>query len=324
MRFFALFLLLFFAFSHGYFGKKNESQAVFLWTYNLQSPRTAAFEGAGSALLSQDFGAALMNPALLSGDGFGAGAAWQSGDLAKRQGVLAFSHEFFTGRMQHSYGVVDNGEVWNYDEKGDETGVASYPIAQYYAISAAFPLKLFRFGITARCLWEQLADLPGSQAGMGLAMDWGFLWNPGSRYGFALIGRYFGSQIRPFVKGGVNGFALASEFAASTFWRSSNDFTWLFELAVPRYAPAAGKLGLEYRLADPISLRAGVQRDIIEVARYARSIFDSNEDAPHYGYHRFFSLGAGYKIWSLAFDYSYSLLIEGAGSEHRIGISGNF
>jgi hypothetical protein len=324
MRFFAIFLLLFFAFSHSYFDKENESLAVFGWAYNLQSPRTAAFESAGSALLSQDFGAALMNPALLSGEGFGAGAAWQSGDFAKRQGVLAFSHNFFAGRMQHSYGVVDNGEVWHYDEYGEETGKASYPIAQHYAITAAFPLKLFSFGFTARCLWEQLADMPDSQAGMGLAMDWGFLWNPSPRYGFALIGRYFGSQIRPFVKGGVNGYALASEFAASTFWRSSPNFTWLFELAAPRYAPAAGKLGMEYNLAEPISLRVGLQRDIIDVARYARSIFDSNENIPHSGYYRFFSLGAGYKLWNFALDYSYSMLIEGSGSEHRIGIGGNF
>ncbi|MDR0517464.1 MAG: hypothetical protein LBH25_10520 [Fibromonadaceae bacterium] len=324
MRFSALFLLLFLAFSHGYFGNENESLAVFGGASNLQSPRTVAFEGAGSALLSQDFGAALMNPALLSGEGFGAGAVWQSGDLANRQGVLAFSHNFFIGRMQHTYGVEDNGEVWNRDEHGEPTGKASYPIAQYYAITAAFPLKLFRFGITARYLWEQLAGLPDSQTGMGLAMDWGFFWNAGNRHGFALIGRYFGRQVRPFVKGGINGFALASEFAASTFWRSSQNVTWLFELAVPRYAPIAGKLGLEYRLSEPILLRAGLQRNLIDVARYARYAFSSGEETPIAGYYRFFSLGAGYKVWNIALDYSFSLLIEGSGSEHRIGLSGNF
>ena len=69
MRIFLLFLLLFFAFSYSYFGKENEGLAVFGWASLLQSPRTVSFEGAGSALQSQDFGAVLMNPALLSGQG---------------------------------------------------------------------------------------------------------------------------------------------------------------------------------------------------------------------------------------------------------------
>ena len=324
MRFFALFIFLFFAVSHSYFGKENEGLAVFGWVSLLQSPRTVGFEGSGSALQSADFGATLMNPALLSGEGYGAGASWQSGDLADRQGIVAFSHSFFAGRMQHTYGVVDNGEVLNYGDNGEPTGNASYPIAQYYAITAAFPLKLFRFGITGRYLWERLSENQDSRIGMGLAMDWGFAWNLGStRYGFAFIGRHLGSQIRPFVKGGVNGYALASELAASAFWRSNQNLTWLFECSAPRYSPAAGKLGLEYRFSGAVMLRAGIQRNLIDVVRTARSAFDGNE-MPASGYYRLFSLGAGYKIWNFALDYGYSMLMEGMGHEQRIGISGNF
>jgi hypothetical protein len=319
MRIFLLLLLLFFAFPYAYFGKENEGLAVFGWAMLLQSPRTVAFEGAGSALPSQDFGAALMNPALLQGEDFGAGAAWQSGDLADMQGILTFSHQLsiggIKGRMQHTYGVVYNGEVWHYDEDGEQTGIASYPAAQYYAITIAFPLKHLNFGITGRYLWERLSELKDSQSGMGIAMDWGFLWNSGStRYGLALIGRHLGSQIRPFVKGGVNGYALASELAVSTFWRSSQNLTWLFECTAPRYSPALGKLGLEYRFSEPVSIRAGMQREFID-------IIDSNSRA---GYYRLFSIGAGYKLFNIALDYSYSMLVEGMGSEHRVGLSGVF
>jgi hypothetical protein len=325
MRFFALLLLLSFAFSHAYFGKENEGSAVFGWAMRLQSPRTVAFEGAGSALQSQDFGAAVMNPALLSGENFVVGASFQSGDFADQQGLLVFAHNFFSGRMQHTYGVESNGEIWHYNEFGEQEDIASYPVAQYYAITAAFPLKLFSVGITGRYLWERLSESPDAQTGMGLAMDWGLLWNSNSvRYGVAFIGRYLGRQTRPYIKGGANGFALASELAASAFWRSNQNLTWLFECSAPRYSPAAGKLGLEYRLADPIFLRAGIQRDLIDVARFARSVFDSNEDSPKAGYYRLFSAGAGYKIWHLTIDYSYSMLIEGMGSEHRIGLSGAF
>ncbi|MCL2208079.1 MAG: hypothetical protein FWB90_08330 [Fibromonadales bacterium] len=325
MRTIPLYLLLFFALSHAYFGKENEGLAVFGWATLLHSPRTVSFEGAGSALPSQDFGAALMNPALLQGEGYGAGLSWQSGDLANNQGIAVFSHSFLSGRMQHTYGIVDNGDVQHYDEFGEEENMISRPIAQYYAITAAFPLNRFKFGITGRYLWERLAETPDSQIGMGLAIDWGFLWNPGSaRYGFAFMGRYLGSQFRPYAKGGVNGFALASELAASAFWRPNQNMTWLFECSAPRYSPALGKLGLEYRFADPVLIRAGIQRELIDVARYARSVFDSNEKAPMAGFHRLFSAGAGYKLGNLIIDYSYSMLIEGMGSEHRIALSGNF
>ncbi|MCL2101730.1 MAG: hypothetical protein FWH22_08475 [Fibromonadales bacterium] len=329
MRILTLHLLLLFAFSNAYFGKENEGLAVFGWATLLQSPRTVSFEGAGSAFPSQDFGAALMNPALLQGDGFGAGLSWQGGDLAKDQGIAVFSHPLSMGRMQHTYGVVNHGQVWHYNEEGDKQDISSYPVAQYYAITAAFPLTHFTFGITGRYLWERLSEhsedgrMP--QAGMGLAMDWGFLWNFGSaRYGFGLMGRHLGQQIRPYVKGGVNGYALASELAASAFWRSNQNLTWLFECSAPRYSPAIGKLGLEYHFAEPVLLRAGMQRELIDVARYARSIFDSNEDVPKAGYYRLFSAGAGYKYMSFVLDYSYSMLIEGMGSEHRIALSGSF
>jgi hypothetical protein len=329
MRSFALCLLLLFAFSHAYFGKENEGLAAFGWALLLQSPRTAAFEGAGSAFPAQDFGAALMNPALLQGEKFGAGIAWQSGDFADRQGIAVFSHPFsigeMKGRMQHTYGIIDNGEILNRDEFGDETGITSYPIAQYYAITFALPLKRFKFGITGRYLWERLAEIEGSQIGMGLGMDWGFLWNSGSaRYGFGLVGRHLGSQFRSFMKGGVNGYALASELAASAFWRSSPKFTWLFECAAPRYSPALGKLGLEYRFSEPVFLRAGAQREFIEMFRLVRSVFDKDEDMPKASYYRLFSAGAGYKFGNFALDYSYSMLIEGMGNEHRVGLSGSF
>jgi hypothetical protein len=319
MRIFSLLLLLFFALSYSYFGKENEGLAVFGWAMLLQSPRTVAFEGAGSALPSQDFGAALMNPALLEGDDFVAGAAWQNGDLADMQGILTFSHPFsigeIKGRMQHTYGAVSNGEVWHYNEYGEQMDIVSYPAAQYYAITLAFPLKHIKFGVTGRYLWERLSGLKDSQIGMGLAMDWGFLWNPGStRYGLALIGRHLGGQIRPFIKGGVNGYALASELAASTFWRSSQNLTWLFECTAPRYSPALGKLGLEYRFSEPVFIRAGIQREFIDII---------NSDGKA-GYYRLFSTGAGYRLWNIALDYSYSILFEGMGSEHRIGLSGVF
>jgi len=325
MRFVTLYLFLLFAFSHAYFGKENEAQAVFGWATLLHSPRTVSFEGAGSALPSQDFGAALMNPALLQGDGYGAGLSWQSGDFADNQGIAVFSHEFFTGRMQHTYGVVDNGEVQHYDDRGQEENMVSRPMAQYYAITVAFPLKNLKFGITGRYLWERLAETYESQIGMGLAMDWGFLWNPGSaRYGFAFMGRHLGSQFRAYTKGGVNGFALASELAASTFWRPNPNLTWLFECSAPRYSPAIGKLGFEYRFADPVHIRVGMQRELIDVGRFARSLFDNDENAPKAGFYRLFSAGAGYKPGNFAIDYSYSMLIEGMGSEHRVALSGNF
>jgi hypothetical protein len=325
MRFFALYLLLLFAFSYAYFGKENEGLAVFGWAMHLQSPRTTAFEGAGSAFPSQDFGAAVMNPALLQGERFVAGLAWQSGALVNRHGIAVFSHPLSIGRMQHAYGVIDNGEILNYDEFGEETGTASYPLAQYYAITFAFPLKHFKFGITGRYLWEQLSETEGAQAGMGLGMDWGFLWDSGSaRYGFGLMGRHLGSQIRPFVKGGVNGYSLASELAASVFWRSSPKFTWLFEFNAPRYSPALGKLGLEYRFSEPLFLRAGAQREFIEMFRLARSVFDKDEETPKSRFYRLFSAGLGYKFLNFNLDYSYSMLIEGIGSEHRVGLGGSF
>ena len=330
MRIFTLLVLLFFVSSYAYFGKKNEAQDVFGWAMLLQSPRTVAFEGAGSALGSQDFGVALMNPALLQGNGFGVGISGQSGDLADWQGIAVFSHPFSigeaNGRMQHTYGAVDNGKVENLDENAEPTSLISYPIAQYYAITAAFPLKHFKFGITGRYLWQRLSEADNeARAGRGLAMDWGFLWNSSSaRYGLAFMGRHLGRQITPFMKGGVNGYALASELAVSTFWRLDQNFVWLLECSAPRYSPVAGKLGLEYRFSESVFARAGMQRDIIDVARFARSIFDKTENSPRAGYYRLFSAGAGYRFLDFALDYSYSMLIEGQGSEHRIGLSGAF
>ncbi|MDR1811402.1 MAG: hypothetical protein LBQ87_01070 [Candidatus Fibromonas sp.] len=329
MRIATLYLLLFFAFSHAYFGKENEALAVFGWALLLQSPRTVALEGAGSAYQSKDFGAALMNPALLEGKGIGAGFSWQSGDFADNQGIAAISHSLsifgIEGRIQHTYGIVDNGEVPHLDESGEETGITSYPLAQYYAITAAVPLKHFKVGITGRYLWDRLSEIDGAQVGMALAMDWGLLWNSNStRYGFALMGRHLGAQFRPYVRGGVNGYALASELAAGTFWRANQDLTWLLECSAPRYSPATGKLGMEYRFSDPLFIRAGMQRDLIDVARFVRSFFDSDEKSTKVGYHRLFSAGVGYRFWNLALDYSYSMLIEGMGSEHRVGLSGAF
>jgi len=328
MRIFTLFVLLFFVSSYAYFGRKNEAQDVFGWAMLLQSPRTVAFEGSGSALQTQDFGAAIMNPALLQGSGYGAGISGQSGDFADWQGIAVFSHPFSigeaNGRMQHTYGIVDNGNVENLDPEAEPMGT-SHPIAQYYAITAAFPLTHFKFGITGRFLWQTLSEIDDAQTGMGLAMDWGFLWNSNSaRYGLAFMGRHLGQQIRPFVKGGVNGYALASELAVSTFWRLDQNFVWLLECTAPRYSPAAGKLGLEYRFSEAVFARAGMQRDIIDVTRFARSIFDKSENSPRAGYYRLFSAGAGYRFSDFALDYSYSMLIEGQGSEHRIGLSGAF
>jgi len=328
MRISTLLVLLFFVSSHSYFGNKNEAQDVFGWAMLLQSPRTVAFEGSGSALGSQDFGAALMNPALLQGNAFGAGISGQSGDLADWQGIAVFSHPFsigeVNGRMQHTYGVVDNGEVENLDSDAKADGY-SHPIAQYYAITAAFPLKHFKFGITGRYLWQRLSEIDNAQAGMGLGMDWGFLWNFGSaRYGLAFMGRHLGRQIRPFVKGGVNGYALASELAVSSFWRLDQNFVWLLECTAPRYSPVAGKLGLEYRFSESVFARAGMQRNLIDVARFTRSIFDKSEKSPRAGYYRLFSAGAGYSFGNFVLDYSYSMLIEGQGNEHRFGLSGAF
>jgi len=325
MRIFTLFVLLFFTFPYAYFGKRNEAQDVFGWAMLLQSPRTVAFEGSGSALQSQDFGAAIMNPALLQGNGYGAGISGQSGDFANWQGIAVFSHPFSVVRIQHTYGVVDDGEVENRDENSDLTGAISHPIAQYYAITAAIPLEHFKFGITGRYLWQRLSEVDDARSGMGLAMDWGFLWNSGSaRYGFAFMGRHLGRQITPFVKGGVNGYALASELAISTFWRLDQNFVWLLECAAPRYSPAVGKLGLEYRFSESLFARAGMQRNLIDVGRFVRSIFDKSENAPMAGYHRLFSAGVGYRLWYFALDYSYSMLVEGQGSEHRFGLSGAF
>jgi len=328
MRLFTLLVLLFFVSSYAYFGKKNEAQEVFGWAMLLQSPRTVAFEGAGSALGSQDFGAAIMNPALLQGSGFGVGISGQSGDLADWQGIAVLSHPFSigetNGRIQHTYGIVDNGEVENIDEDEKPMGF-SRPIAQYYAITAAFPLEHFQFGITGRYLWQRLSETDDARAGRGLAMDWGFLWNSGSaRYGLAFMGRHLGRQITPFMKGGVNGYALASELAVSTFWRLDQNLVWLLECAAPRYSPATGKLGLEYRFSESVFARAGMQRDLIDVARFARSVFDKTENSPRAGFYRLFSAGAGYRFLDFALDYSYSMLIEGQGSEHRVGLSGAF
>ncbi|GHV13855.1 hypothetical protein AGMMS49938_09040 [Fibrobacterales bacterium] len=331
--YFVILILFLFSVSQAYFGRVNEGQAVFGWVELLQSPRTASLEGAGSAFASEDLGAAIVNPALLSGEKIGASIFWQSGDLADKQGIVAISHPFFKnfgGRMQHTYGVIDNGEVENYNENGNETGLTSYPISQYYAISAAFPLSHFRVGISGRFLWERLSEIEGAQAGMGLSFDWGLLWNSTSaRYGFALVGRHLGVQVRPFVKNGANGYALSQELAASAFWRANQNLTWLFECNAPRYSPAVGKLGVEYRLANPLHIRAGIQRELLDVVRLAKSIFDSDENAPKAGYYRLFSAGAGYKLadfsfGTLAVDYSYSMLIEGMGSEHRVGLNARF
>jgi hypothetical protein len=45
---------------------------------------------------------------------------------------------------------------------------------------------------------------------------------------------------------------------------------------------------------------------------------------PKASYYRLFSAGAGFKFLDFMLDYSYSMLIEGMGSEHRIGLGGSF
>jgi hypothetical protein len=325
-----LFCLLAFwpALSWSYFGKTNEGLAAFTWTAGLQSPRSVALEGAAAAQPSDDPGVVFMNPAALrSAHDYQVSAAWQSGDLAERQGLLTFSHPLKCLRIQHTYGFVDNGEVEGYDENGEATGISSYPLAQMYAATLTMPLSHFQFGFTGRVLWERLSQSADAQTALASSMDWGLQWTPASpRYGLAFTARNFGTQWRPYVKNGSTDYVTSSNLAASAFFRPARlpRLTVSGEADAPRYAPVALKLGGEYALGNALALRAGVQRNAIDMVRLVRSTFSSNSVPDETGTHRLFSVGAGYQGSWLGVDYSYSHLFESMGGEHRLGLRSGF
>lgn len=312
----------------GYFGKTNEGQASFLWVHNLQSPRNVALEGSAGALFNNDPGVAILNPAALkSEDRYQVAASWQEGDLTESQGLVQFSHPLYSGRVLHSYGFVNNGEVVGYNEDAEPTGMSHYPLAQMYSVSWIQALTHFQLGITGRMLWERLSQSPDAQTGVAAAFDWGLIWNsPSPRYGVALAARHVGTQIRPFIKGGTTHYPLSSNLTLSGFLRPANlpRLVLLSELDAPRYSPVVAKLGGEYIVGQSIFLRGGIQRNVIDVTRQVKSFFQSTTVPNETGSHRLFSLGAGYTLPWLSVDYSYSHLFEGMGSEHRLGLRSGF
>jgi hypothetical protein len=326
LSFWSCVFCLFMANSFAYFNAENEGGAVFAWMGNLQSARTAALEGAGGAMRSNDAGAVLLNPAQLTGGtGYAASAAWQTGDLADMQGILAFAHPAGPFRMQHTYGVVSNGEVPHYNADGDATGVSSYPVAQTYSATLSFPLAWFDFGVSARGVFEKLADTQGSQVAIGLAMDWGILWRfKSQKYGLGFAARNFGAQVRSFVEGGSNNHPMAQEFALQGFWRpSGRGFAWMLELNAPRYSPVEARLGAEYMLGA-LAIRAGFRRNVVDLYEAAKSLFTSKSIPDATGTHHLFGVGAGYngqiRGLQVSFDYSYNMLFEGMGAEHRLAL----
>jgi hypothetical protein len=231
--------------------------------------------------------------------------------------------------MQHTYGVVSNCEVKNYDVNGNATGESSYPVAQFYSASLAFPMEWFDFGVTAKGVFEKLSDTQGSQVAVGLAMDWGILWRfKSQKYGLGFAGRNFGAQVRSFVEEGSNNHPMAQEFALQGFWKPSvRGFAWMLELAAPRYSPVEARIGAEYMLGV-LAIRAGFRRNVVDLYEGVKSLFNATAAPDATGTHHLFGVGVGYsgKVWGLgvAFDYSYNMLFEGRGSEHRLALGVGF
>lgn len=325
---FFLLPMVFMGNSWAYLGKFNEGLTVFNWTANLQTPRSVSLEGAAGAIPSEDPGVVFMNPAgLRASRPYQLAASWQSGDLAESQGLLMFSHPLKGMVMQHTYGFVDNGDVDGRDEENNETGTTHHPLAQMYANTVSFPLPHFQFGATARALWERLSNDEGAQPGMGASFDWGLQWNFASpRYGLAFAARNFGVQLRPFVENGSTDYVTSSNLALSGFLRPARlpRLTLAAECDAPRYSPMAVKMGGEYALGETLQLRAGAQRNAIDLVRLVRSTFSSDSAPDETGTHRLFSVGAGYVGKRLGVDYSYSHLFEGMGGEHRLGLRSAF
>jgi len=314
--------------SWGYFGKTNEAQSVFLWTANLHSPRNMSLEGSASALPSEDPGAALLNPAILrSSNKYQVSASWQSGDLDENEGLLFFSHPAGPALIQHTYGFVDHGTVDGYDENDNPTGVTHHPMGHMYLASFTLPLTRFNFGASGRLVWEKLSDQNNSQTAIGASLDWGLNYIPNSpRYGLAFVARNLGRQFRAYKKNGIADRTMSSNLALSGFFRPASlpRLTLTSEFDAPRYAPVITKLGGEYTLGSSLFLRAGVQRNTIDMIRLIRSTFASESAPEETGSHRLFSIGAGYQARWLTVDYSYSHLFEGMGGEHRFGLSSGF
>lgn len=311
-----------------YFGKSNEGRAVFTWTALLQTPRTIAMGGSAGALPSEDAGAASMNPAAYRQNAnYLVAAAWQSGDFVERQGLLFVGHQAGPFRVLHTYGFVDNGSVDGYDEAGEATGVVHRPLAQTYAATLAWSMEHFQLGWTGRLLWERLSESTDAQTAVGTSFDWGLQWQPSSpRYGLAFAARNLGTMLRPYVKNGETDFATSSELAISSYFRPATlpRLALTGEASAPRYAPVAVSLGGEYSLGSSLFLRAGLQRNAIDVIRQVRSVFASEDTPEKTGTHRMFSVGAGYQYRWIGVDYSFSYLEESMGSEHRLGLKGSF
>lgn len=316
--------------AQAYFKKNDTGKEIFSFIGSFHSARNAALENANAAKPSSSPGSALLNPAAVVLDSNRKNAvafSWQTGEFADNQGFIAYARNLGTMTVEASYGWLRYGSVDGYDEQGNATGKTYDPKSSVSTLSLSMPLPHFQFGSSVKFATDLLTGEEGDRTAMALAFDWGVLWQAASRkFGLGFAARNFGKVIRAYVENGDTDYGLEETFAISGFYIPGvlPRLSLFAESTFPRYAEPAVALAGEYAVGQNLFIRAGWTRTWLDLSRDAKEIFSSADRPSESNDGRMFSAGLGYAGDFFSVDYSYSLLAQGLGSEHRIGLGLNF
>jgi hypothetical protein len=163
---------------------------------------------------------------------------------------------------------------------------------------------------------------------MGVAMDWGLLWNsPSPRFGLGFAVLNLGRQFRAYTKDGVDDMALNTRIRIASHYRPAaiRGLTVFGDMEFPRYTQPLFHVGGEYQAAPWLALRGGVQRPIIYARDMVQSAFGKRtmDDAADAGL-PYGSVGAGIKWSQFNLDYSLVFLRYEIGQTHRLELRTGF
>lgn len=317
--------------AHAYFEKGNAGKEAFSFLRTFDSPRNAAMEHSAGAKPSTDPTITQLNPASIrmpSDMKRSIVMHWQAGDMAENQGSLIYTSNFNRFIYQVSYNWIDYGHIDGFDEFSTWTGDTYNPLSQMASATIAFPMNHFDFGFTLKFASDKLAEDDGDRAAFGAAFDWGITYEtPSKLYGFSIMARDFGCILRDYVDDGDNDhYPLGQVFAIAGYLRPRviQRMTLFMENEFPRYSEPNLNLGMEYALGSSFFVRGGFSRSWLDLKRDFMELANSESRPDEANTIRMLSAGLGYTGGLFSLDYSFSLLAQDMGTEHRIGLRVEF
>ena len=305
-------------------------QGAFSFMENYQGPRSLGLSGAGASNFNPDPLAITLNPATVLQSKFRQhfAASWETGALAKSEGMLGWNFPVGQSIVQSTFAWTSNDPVTGLDESGVATGKTYSPFNQVFMVSAITPMPDFQFGSTFKLVRDHLSSDPGDEDALGVAMDWGLVWKPSSpRMGWGISVLDLGRQVRAYTQNGVDDLSLNTRIHLSGHYRSAwlRGLTLMLDGELPRYTVPDLRFAAEYSPASWLQLRIGSRRTISslgnDISKLTSSTKTSDVVSDHWS---LFSAGFGatWRIFTL--DYSATYLRDELGIQHRLGLSSGF